>query len=104
MDGDLSLFGDEPPTVTAPAAAPAAVAGWQIDMLRRALDARGLASMEDRQRLIEDSVGRPVESLRMLTHEEALRALAKLGADAPVKKEAASAWDERDEDTWIDRL
>lgn len=105
MDGDLSLFGDDEPVRPAPPPAePTPVAAWQIDLLRKALDARGLHSMDDRQRLIEASVGRPVSSLRALTHEEAMRALARLGESAPQKALGASAWDERDEDTWIDRL
>lgn len=59
--------------------------------------------MSDRRALIEEAAGRPVESLRALTHDEGLRVLAKLGDDAPVRR-VGSAWDERDEDTWIDRL
>ncbi|MFT4010663.1 MAG: hypothetical protein QM655_11555 [Nocardioidaceae bacterium] len=60
--------------------------------------------MEERKALIETEVGRPVASLRALTHEEALRLLSKMGQQGPVKPRVSSSWDEREEDTWIDRL
>lgn len=39
-----------------------------------------------------------------MTHDEALRALAKLGESTAPEPATGSAWDQRDEDTWIDRL
>ena len=105
MSDELSLFGDdpaEPPPVAPPTSPPAS--DWQVDLLRKALDGRGLTEMADRQQAIETAAGRPVESLRALTQEEALSVLNRLG-QAPAKKPAGtSAWDDRDEDTWIDRL
>ena len=104
MSMEASLFGDEEPDAPAPDQRPAApVADWQVDLLRKALDARGLTSMVERQRVIEEAVGHAVTSLRALTGEEAMRTLARLGERAPAKA-AGSRWDERDEDTWIDRL
>ncbi|MFC6420993.1 hypothetical protein [Ornithinimicrobium tianjinense] len=61
--------------------------------------------MSQRQEAIESAAGRPVESLRSLTHQEGLKVLSVLGDGATVGGGAArSAWDDRDEDTWIDRL
>lgn len=60
--------------------------------------------MAERQQAIEVVAERPVESLRALTHKEALRVLSRIGQAPASKPRAASAWDERDEDTWIDRL
>lgn len=105
MSDELSLFGDDP-AESAPAAPTKSppVSDWQVDLLRKALDGRGLTTMTDRQQAIEAAAARPVESLRALTQEEALSVLNRLG-QAPVKKAAGkSAWDDRDEDTWIDRL
>ncbi len=105
MSVDLSLFGDDAPNVPVPAVrAETPIADWQIDLLRKALDARGLATMTDRQRAIESSAGRAVESLRDLTHDEAMRVLTQLGPAAGSSGSSGSTWDERDEDTWIDRL
>ncbi|RYB91845.1 hypothetical protein EUA93_17080 [Nocardioides oleivorans] len=105
MSDDLSLFGDDEPSAPPTQATwPASAADWQIDLLRKALDARGLTTMAERQEAIETSVGRPVESLRALTQEEALSVLNRLGPAPTKKPSGASAWDDRDEDTWIDRL
>jgi len=102
---DLSLFGDEPsaPPAEVPTA-PTPIADWQVDLLRKALDARGLTSMSDRQQAIESAAGRTVESLRSLTHDEGLRVLSRLGQQPSAGRSATSQWDDREEDTWIDRL
>jgi hypothetical protein len=105
VSGDLSLFGDDEPTEPpAPVQHEAPIADWQVDRLRTALDARGLVSMEERQRAIEAAAGRPVDSLRSLTLAEGLQILTRLGQSPAPSGSTGSAWDERDEDTWIDRL
>jgi hypothetical protein len=107
VSGDLSLFGDdEPDAQVGPAPVPteAPIADWLVDQLREALTASGLTTMEERQRAIEAAAGRPVESLRSLTRAEALRVLSQLHSAVAPQTQSASAWDSRDEDTWIDRL
>ena len=91
-----------PEPVAAPEPPP--VSDWQVDLLRKVLDARGLASMPERQAAIESAAGREVPSLRALTQEEALRILSQFGQEPPARSSTGSAWDDRDEDTWIDRL
>ncbi len=85
-----------------PAEAP--IADWLVNDIRTALTIRGLTTMAERQQAIEAIVERPVESLRLLTRAEALRVLDSLGSVGTSRASGASAWDERDEDTWIDRL
>ena len=105
MSDELSLFGDEPATpepVAQPMAPP--ISDWQVDLLRKALDARGLTSMADRQAAIETAAGREVSSLRALTQEEALGILNQFGQEPPKRSSSGSAWDDREADTWIDRL
>lgn len=105
MPDELSLFGDDEPAPTpVNAVMPSAIADWQIDLLRKALDARGLTSMSERQQAIEAAAGRSVESLRALTQEEGLRVLSQLGRGHRAGRAKTSAWDDREEDTWIDRL
>lgn len=77
---------------------------WLVDSLREALTARGLSTMDQRQEAIEAAAERPVESLRSLTRAEAMRVLERLTPTAASEKGPTSAWDGRDEDTWIDRL
>lgn len=110
MSDDLSLFGDDDPGLPEPTAAPsqrapAPVSDWQIDLIRKALDARGLAEMAARQERVEQVVGRALASLRDLSSEEALAVLSGLGAE-PARSPSGegSAWDQREGDTWIDRL
>jgi DNA polymerase-3 subunit epsilon len=103
VSGDLSLFGDdESNEPVQPARSQASIPDWLVDSLRKALDARGLQVMDERQKAIEAVAERPVESLRSLTRAEAMRVLERLGAPAPQSR--STAWDEREEDTWIDRL
>lgn len=104
MDGDLGLFGEELESVAPPPPSPTPVADWQRDLIRKALDARGLASMDDRQRAVEEAAGRPLENLRDLTHDEAIAVLNRLGQTRTAAEPSSSLWDARDEDTWIDRL
>lgn len=102
-----ALFGfgqDEP--ASSPEAAQPPVQSWQIDQLRNALDAAGVTEMRDRQELVEELVDRPVASLRELRFADVrpvLEALhARRSATHAIPK--GSAWDQRDEDTWIDRI
>lgn len=105
MSDDISLFGDDaPPTPVEPLRAPTPIADWQVDLLRKALDARGLATMAGRQQAIESAAGRPVASLRALSHEEAIQVLSRVGLKPAPAQSTASQWDDREGETWIDRL
>jgi hypothetical protein len=96
-----SLFGDDEP-VEVPKPEPLLIAQWQVALLRKTLDARGLESMAERQALVERLVARPVPSLRALTSAEAIQLLAAISP--PSGSTAGPAWDNREEETWIDRL
>ena len=87
-----------------PVRAEPSIADWLVDALREAMTARGMGTMTERQQAIEAVVGRPVESLRSLTTAEAMRALERLSPTSAPNTGSMSAWDDRDEDTWIDRL
>jgi len=105
MHGDEALFGEpsveeHPPAVSADEGLP----DWQVAQLRERLDALGLVTMEDRQALIEELAGRPVPSLRHLTFAEARVIVEELSRRRATDAATGTAWDNRDEDTWIDRL
>ncbi|MBM7517562.1 hypothetical protein [Nocardioides nitrophenolicus] len=105
MTEDLSLFGDDESAMPPPhETGLTSIADWQVDLLRKALDARGLKSMTERQRAVEAAAGRRVDSLRALSHDEALRVLSRLGQQGSPGSDEKSAWDDRDGDTWIDKL
>lgn len=85
-----------------PTAAPSnRVADWQVAQLRRALDVAGHVDIADRQRVVVELVGRPVSSLRELKSSEALAVVQELATHRPA---ARSSWDDRESDTWIDKL
>lgn len=105
MTDDLSLFGDDPREVAVSSPQqPSPIADWQRDLIRKALDARGLTTMDERQQAVEVAAGRPLASLRDLTHDEAFKLLERLGPSTRASDRSESSWDSRDEDTWIDRL
>ncbi|MAY97870.1 MAG: hypothetical protein CMH84_15255 [Nocardioides sp.] len=105
MTEDLSLFGDdESATPPVQETGSTSIADWQVDLLRKALDARGQQSMAERKLAIEAAAGRSVDSLRALSHDEALRVLSQLGQQGSASPREQSAWDDREGDTWIDRL
>ena len=82
-----------------------AITEQQIASIRRAFEEAGISSMEERQQLIESCVVRPVAGLRELQARDVRRILKRISdqqhRSAPT---AGSAWDNRDEDTWIDKL
>lgn len=106
MSDESALFDfAEESSVDPVPAAPAPITTWQIDQLRQALDATNTTSMEERQSLIEELVGRQVGALRELHFDDVgplLEALHK--RKVATGAAAGSAWDHRDEDTWIDKL
>jgi len=105
MHEDEALFDDpRPAPVAASNPVDEVLPDWQVDQLRDRLDALGLVTMKERQALIEELAGRPVRSLRHLAFNEARRIVEELSARRAGGASAGSAWDNRDEDTWIDRL
>lgn len=106
MSEPLSLFGEDPEPATARERRDPVVE-WQLDHIRRGLDARGISDMGDRQAFVVKFAGRHVASLRELTYTEAQAVLDELGPPPAItteSKPSSSAWDDREEDTWIDRL
>jgi len=106
MSNDATLFGDpepEPASEAGPVAVP--VTDEQVAQLRAKLDGSGLTSMEDRQQLVERLVGRPVAGLRELTASEARVLLIRIRTvSTGDSQRQGSAWDQREGDTWIDRM
>ncbi|MDE8670822.1 hypothetical protein PY310_19815 [Pseudarthrobacter sp. H3Y2-7] len=75
----------------------------QVQQIRQAFDDAGIAEQEDRKDLINSVVIRDVASLRELHAVEVRRVL--LAIEQRTKpKSTGSAWDNREEDTWIDKL
>jgi hypothetical protein len=102
----LFNFGpSEEPTENA-GQAPPPIRDDQVTAIREAFTAAGIDSQESRQEIAQSCVVRPLASLRELTAAEAHRLLQRIQENAAAKPRAdgASAWDLREEDTWIDKL
>ena len=57
MPDDLSLFGDDgDESPTQAVTAPSPVADWQVDLLRKALDAQGLTGMTERVAVLDGTL------------------------------------------------
>jgi hypothetical protein len=78
----------------------------QIAQIREAFADAGIHEQNERKAVIESCVVRGVSSLRDLYATEAYRVLNLLRQrkDARPKTVGGSAWDNREEDTWIDKL
>ncbi|ADX75219.1 hypothetical protein Asphe3_41540 (plasmid) [Pseudarthrobacter phenanthrenivorans Sphe3] len=78
----------------------------QVGQLRAAFAEAGIHEQHERKALIESFMVRPVSSLRDLYATDAHRLLNLLRQRKTVqpKKVGGSAWDNREEETWIDKL
>lgn len=77
----------------------------QVELLRQAFGKAEIDEMSERQKIIQSCTNRPIANIRQLYTREVgavLRRIASAGsADAVM---TGSAWDNREEDTWIDKL
>ncbi|WP_426940081.1 hypothetical protein [Pseudarthrobacter sp. S6] len=77
----------------------------QVQQLRDAFAAAGINSMDERRAIIESCSVRPVTTIRDLLAKDVRLVLRRIEERSlPSKPTSGSAWDNRDEDTWIDKL
>lgn len=78
----------------------------QVAQIRAAFADAGIDDQAERKALVESCLVRPVSSIRELYASEAHRVLGLIRKrkDARPKILGGSAWDNREEDTWLDRL
>jgi hypothetical protein len=101
-DDELSLFDlDEPDSPNGPMP----IRLDQISEIRQAFEVAGIQGQQERKALIESVVIREVSGLRDLQALEARRILTRIESSQSSRPSSGgSAWDNRDEDTWIDKL
>lgn len=75
----------------------------QIQQIRDAFDKAGVTEQRERKSLINSVLVRDVASLRELHAVEVRRILQAIEQRSKPKL-TGSAWDNRDEETWIDKL
>lgn len=95
-----------------PEAAPASpvvedplISAEQIAKIRSAFDSAGIARMADRQEVIQSCVIRKISNIRELYSRDVRQVLGRIeGWGRKAESATGSAWDNREEDTWIDKL
>jgi hypothetical protein len=99
-----SLFNVETPE-TATVQAPLPVRSEQVAEIREAFERAGITGQDQRKEIVDSVTFRSVASLRDLQAVEAHRILKVLkGMQSSKPDRKGSAWDNREEDTWIDKL
>lgn len=77
----------------------------QVQQLRSAFVGAEIMSMDERQQIIQQSTGRQVENIRLLFSREVMAILSHIDRTGRrVETARNSTWDDREEDTWIDKL
>lgn len=77
----------------------------QVQQIRDAFAAAGVDSMDERRAIIESCTVRKVTSIRELLAKDVPKILRRIEERSlPAKPNSGSAWDNREEDTWIDKL
>ncbi|QNE14856.1 hypothetical protein [Pseudarthrobacter sp. NBSH8] len=97
---DLPEAAPPPPVIEDPLISPE-----QIASIRNAFDTARIADMVERQEVIQSGVIRRISNIRELYSREVRQVLVRIERWGK-KSEASSgsAWDNREEDTWIDKL
>lgn len=78
----------------------------QFQELRDAFAAAGINSMDERRAIIESYTARPITTIRDPMGKDGRASCTRRIAarSLPSKPSSGSAWDNRDEETWIDKL
>lgn len=103
---DLGLFEVHPPDRPQSDSRPEQpITETQVEALRNAFTSAGIDSMDERKAIIESCTIREVANIRELYAKDVRPILRRIeerqNSKGPV---IGSAWDNREEDTWIDRL
>jgi hypothetical protein len=106
-DEPFSLFDLPSASEPTPLQSPA-IKDKQVQEIRRRFESTGLVSQDDRKRTIESLLSREVAGLSDLSSFEGSRLIAYLAGIDPNRTKPStsrsSTWDDREEDTWIDKL
>lgn len=77
----------------------------QVRQLRDAFAAADIDSMEERRAIIESCTVRPVTTIMDLLAKDVRLVLRRIEERSlPSRPTSGSAWDNREEETWIDKL
>ena len=104
MDDLLPLFDTPKRSPSAPATTP--MTSSQRDALRKAFAMLGVSDARGQFALVEELTGQRISSVLELKERDAQTLIQRLAGkvDSLGRKNTGNTWDDRDEDTWIDKL
>lgn len=83
----------------------ALVTDAQVATIRRAFDDTGITSMDERQELIRTCTVRPITNIREIYVRDVRQVLKRIEDwKTYTGPTVGSSWDNREEETWIDKL
>lgn len=106
------MIQEEPGLFDIPEAAPISsviedrsISPEQVAAIRAAFDKAGISDIGDRQEVVQSCVIRRISNIRELYSREVRQVLTRIEGWGRMSEETTgSAWDNREEDTWIDKL
>ncbi|ASN19314.1 hypothetical protein [Arthrobacter sp. YN] len=99
------LFDLPEPVIAAPVITDTPISPVQIASIRDAFDIAGITDMSTRQEVIQSCVVRRITNIRELYSRDVRQILSRIDAwGRKTEPASGSAWDNREEDTWIDKL
>jgi len=106
MSNALDLFEDEPTELPHRAEAPSMMTPPQRDAIRREFAELGITAAVDQFALVLDLTGQRITSVAQLEARHAQTLIYGLIAKVRTsgRKITGNVWDDREEDTWIDKL
>jgi hypothetical protein len=106
MDDLLPLFDDHEHAQSVPAPSTNALTGSQREALRKAFASLGILSARAQFEMVEELTGQRITSVLDLREQHAQTLIHRLAdkVNSLERKNTGNAWDDREEDTWIDKL
>lgn len=106
MSDELFDFDDVESAQTASTPSPKQMTESQRQMIREACGQLGVLTAKDQFDLVEETIGIRIISVAELRQDQAQNLIYRLQSRVGSlgKKNTGNSWDDREEDTWIDKL
>ena len=106
MDGLLPLFSDEESADSEPEPVTKSLTSSQREALRKAFVRLGVLSAREQFAIVAELTGQRIKSVQDLQESHAQTLIHRLEekANSIGRQNTGNAWNDREEDTWIDKL
>jgi hypothetical protein len=106
MSNLLPLFDSDAPEPTSATILPAPMSPSQRDAIRKAFGQLGITDVRGQFAMVKEMTGQEIGSVQQLESRHAQTLIYRLTdkINTSGRKNTGNAWDDREEDTWIDKL